>query len=134
MREWSLVLIVAFSFCMKKQLTCCTCLAYCENADIIKTGKIKREKVVSVLPWPDAQSCRSPAMALQHCVWHEASPAKQPCDSASPPLKKYATFKKTHLKNGMNNFRRYSKAPHWINLSVLKTPKLIVLGMISLQG
>lgn len=26
-------------------------------------------------------------MAVKHCVWHEASPAEQPFDSASLPLK-----------------------------------------------
>lgn len=53
------------------------------------------EKDVSISPWPDAQPCRSPAMAATRCVWHEASPAKRPSDSASLTLKKMEDVKYT---------------------------------------
>lgn len=43
----------------------------------------------AVSPLPDEQLCKSPAMAVKHCVWHGASPTEQPCGSASPLLKCY---------------------------------------------
>lgn len=56
------------------------------------------QKDGSVLPWPDAQPCWSPAMAEKHCVWHEASPIEQPCDSASLLLKNILKDK-IHFRN-----------------------------------
>ena len=44
----------------------------------IQTDGFLSEKDDSSSPWPDAQPCRSPAMAVKHCVWRGASPAELP--------------------------------------------------------
>lgn len=48
-------------------------------------------------------------MAVMHCAWHEASPAKQPFDFVSLPLKHHLLLMRTNATTEERGKKRIAK-------------------------